>query len=82
MVSSFLYLPAYPLGRLIAFQLEQTLRGPKSGAAFERAASFGRVTPDYWMEHATGSPLSAEPLLRAAGEALRVEEASVATSGR
>jgi hypothetical protein len=74
MVSSFLYLPAYPLGRLIAFQLEQTLQGPKSGAAFERAASFGRVTPDFWMEHATGSALSAEPLLRAAEDALRAEE--------
>jgi hypothetical protein len=69
MVSSFLYLPAYPLGRLIAFQLEQTLQGPKSGAA-----SFGRVTPDFWMEHATGSALSAEPLLRAAEDALRAEE--------
>jgi hypothetical protein len=47
---------------------------PKSGAAFERAASFGRVTPDFWMEHATGSALSAEPLLRAAEDALRAEE--------
>ena len=37
---SFLYLPAYPLGHLIAFQLEEKLQGPRSGAEFERVASF------------------------------------------
>jgi len=70
---SFLYLPAYPLGHLIAFQLEEKLRGSRSGAEFERAASFGRVTPDDWMVHATGSPVSAEPLLRATEAALAAE---------
>jgi hypothetical protein len=72
---SFLYLPAYPLGHLIAFQLEEKLRGAKSGAEFERVASFGRVTPDFWMVHATGSPVSAEPLLRATEAALQAESA-------
>ncbi len=72
---SFLYLPAYPLGHLIAFQLEEKLRGPRAGAEFERVASFGRVTPDFWMVHATGAPVSAEPLLRAAQAALRAETA-------
>jgi hypothetical protein len=33
-------------------------------------ASYGRVTPDLWMENATGSPVSAEPLLTAARRAL------------
>src|SRR5206468_11457670 len=61
MVSEFLYLPDYPIGHLIAFQLEQKLRHGDFGAQFERAASFGRVTPDLWMEYATGSPLSAKP---------------------
>jgi hypothetical protein len=72
---SFLYLPAYPLGHLIAFQLEEKLKGPKSGAEFERVASFGRVTPDFWMVHATGSPVSAEPLFRATEAALAAESA-------
>ena len=72
---SFLYLPAYPLGHLIANQLEEKLQGPRSGAQFERVASFGRVTPDLWMVHATGSPVSAEPLLRATEAALRAEAA-------
>ncbi len=75
MVSDFLYLPYYPLGHLIAFQLEDKLKGPTSGTQFERAASFGRVTPDLWMVHATGAPVTAEPLFRATAEALAAEEA-------
>jgi hypothetical protein len=70
MVSAFLYLPDYPIGHLIAFQLEEKLRGPRFGAEFERAASFGRVTPDLWMQHAAGAPVSPEPLLRATEGAL------------
>src|SRR5215470_5010440 len=70
---SFLYLPAYPLGRVIAFQLGEKLRGPTLGAQFERVASFGRVTPDVWMVHATGSPVSPEPLLRATEAVLEQE---------
>ena len=75
MVDHFLYLPYYPLGHLIAFQLEEKLQGPNSGTQFERAASFGRVTPDLWMVHASGAPVSAEPLFRATEEALAAEEA-------
>jgi hypothetical protein len=72
MISYPLYLPDYPLGRFIAFQLEEHLRreGPL-GAEFERMASHGAVTPDQWMVHATGAPVSAEPLLRAAEAALK-----------
>jgi hypothetical protein len=73
LVDSFLYLPYYPLGHLIAFQLEEKLQWPKSGAEFERVASFGRETPDLWMVHATGAPVSAEPLFRATKAALAAE---------
>src|SRR5438067_2136753 len=74
MVANFLYLPDYPIGHLVAFQLEQKLHGADFGAQFERAASFGRVTPDLWMEHATGSGLSAKPLLDATEAAVTAEE--------
>jgi hypothetical protein len=73
LVNELLYLPYYPLGHLIAFQLEEKLKGPKSGAEFERMASYGRVTPDLWMVHATAAPVSAEPLLRATAAALASE---------
>ncbi len=71
MIAYPMYLPDYPLGHLIAFQIEEHLekKGPL-GAEFERMASYGAVTPDQWMEHATGAPVSAEPLLRATEAAL------------
>jgi len=71
MINSFLYLYRYPIGHLIAFQLEEKLRGPDFGKAFEQAASFGRVLPDLWMEHATGKPVVAEPMLQATEAALQ-----------
>jgi hypothetical protein len=73
MINSPLYLFRYPVGHLIAFQLEQKLKGPNSGAEFERIARFGRETPDLWMQHATGKPVIAEPLLDAAAKALAEE---------
>jgi hypothetical protein len=72
MVSNGLYLPDYPLGHLIAFQVEDHFRkqsGPM-GPEFERICQLGSITPDTWMRKAVGAPLSAEPLLAAAAEAL------------
>jgi hypothetical protein len=75
MISSFLYLPDYPIGHLIAFQIEEHLRQGrgKLGPEFERMARFGAVTPDLWMQHATGRPISPEILLEAARAALDAE---------
>jgi len=71
MISYPLYLADYPLGHLIAFQIEEQLhRSGALGPEFERMATFGAVTPDVWMTHATGAPVSAEPLLRATEAAL------------
>lgn len=72
MIDSFLYLPDYPIGHLIAFQIEQQMKKAGSiGPEFERMATEGRVTPDLWMEHATGKPVGADALLAATEEALR-----------
>lgn len=71
MVSYPLYLFGYPLGHVIAFQIEGQMR--KAGALgpeFERMAKTGNVAPDVWMQQASGSPVSAEPLLRATEAAL------------
>jgi hypothetical protein len=71
MIDSFLYLPDYPIGHLIAHQIEEQMK--KAGAIgpeFERMAKMGRVTPDLWMEHATGKPVGAEALLTATQRAL------------
>jgi hypothetical protein len=77
MVNNLLYLPDYPLGHLIAAQIEEHLAslpaGRTLGEEVERMTSQGSVVPDLWMRNATGSPVSAAPLLRAAAEALRAE---------
>jgi hypothetical protein len=71
MISYPLYLSDYPLGHLIAFQIEEHLtKRPALGPEFERMAKFGAVAPDLWMVHATGAPISAAPLLRATERAL------------
>jgi hypothetical protein len=71
MISYPLYLADYPLGHMIAFQIEeQVKKNGNLGPEFERMARFGCVTPDLWMVNATGSPVSPDPLLRAAEQAL------------
>lgn len=67
MVNSGLYTPDYPLGHLIAFQIDAHFAGaPALGPEFERVSRLGSITPDAWMRYATGSPLSAQPLIDAA----------------
>ncbi|MGZ4836529.1 MAG: hypothetical protein ACXVZZ_12885 [Terriglobales bacterium] len=71
MIHSFLYLPDYPIGHMIAFQIEEQIKkAGKVGPEFERMASYGSVAPDLWMIHATGKPVGPEALLAAADRAL------------
>ncbi|MDY0060363.1 MAG: hypothetical protein RBU45_11170 [Myxococcota bacterium] len=70
MINNGLYLPDYPLGHLIAFQIEDYLRNRVLGPEMERMCRQGLLTPDLWMQGAVGSPVSAEPLLKAAEQAL------------
>ncbi len=71
MVDGFLYLPDYPIGHLIAFQIEEQIR--KSGAVgpeFARMVKSGSIAPDLWMQAATGAVVSPEALLAATARAL------------
>ncbi len=70
-IHSFLYLPDYPLGHLIALQIEeQVKKGGSVGSEVERMAVMGNVTPDVWMKNATGGPVGAEAMLTATERAL------------
>ncbi|MBX5483414.1 MAG: hypothetical protein IRZ16_16455 [Myxococcaceae bacterium] len=72
MIAYPLYLADYPIGLMITAQVEEhfkTCTRPL-GAEFEQMASFGSVTPDAWMIHATGAPVGPEALLRATEAAL------------
>lgn len=73
MVNNFLYLPNYPIGHLIAFQIEEQVEKTGDlGAEFERMARYGSLPPDQWMKNATGSPVGAGALLHATEKALKV----------
>ncbi len=72
MIDAALYLPDYPLGHLISFQLESYLIGKNLGTEMERMCQAGHVIPQLWMKNAVGKEISAAPLLEAAAEALKL----------
>ncbi len=72
MIHSFLYLPDYPIGHLIAHQVEEQVKQSGDlGAEFERMTTYGRVIPDLWMKNAAGQPVGAEALLTTTERALK-----------
>ncbi|HUP46823.1 MAG TPA: hypothetical protein VM779_15055 [Thermoanaerobaculia bacterium] len=72
MVNNFLYLPDYPIGHLIAHQIEEQMEKAGSiGPEFERMSKIGSVTPDLWMTEATGAPVGAGAMLAATERALQ-----------
>jgi hypothetical protein len=77
MIDSLLYLPDYPIGHMIAFQVERQMeKAGAIGPEFERITKTGNVAPDLWMKKATGAPVGPEALLAAAAEALPELEAA------
>lgn len=64
-----MYLPNYPIGHIIHYQLEEHLAKCGSDAAFaaelQRIYRQGRLTPQAWMKGAVGSPISIDPILAA-----------------
>ncbi|OGD26022.1 MAG: hypothetical protein A2Y56_11080 [Candidatus Aminicenantes bacterium RBG_13_63_10] len=71
MLMSALYMPDYPLGHVIEFQVSRYLEGKNLGREMERMCSQGRLVPQLWMEGAVGSKISVLPMLEAVDEALK-----------
>ena len=75
MVGYALYLPAYPIGNLVQYQLEEHLATCKTAQEwakeYTRIYQQGCLTPDAWMRGAVGSPMSVEPILKAVREQLQ-----------
>jgi hypothetical protein len=77
MIHSFLYLPDYSIGHMIAHQIEEQVeKSGDLGAEFERMCLAGRITPDLWMKNATGKPVGPDALLHAVEKSLSVLEGS------
>jgi len=71
-IHSFLYIPDYPVGQMIAFQIERQIeKAGRLGPEVERMVVQGNIAPDLWMQGATGSPVGPEALLEATAEALK-----------
>ena len=71
MIQEMIYLPDYPIGHMIALQVEtQMEKAGNFGSEFERVARIGSVAPDLWMTQATGAPVGPEAMIAAAGKAL------------
>ncbi len=71
MVNGPLYLQNYAYGQIIQFQIEEHLKGKDFSDEIDRMYSLGRLTPQHWMSQATGTKISAQPLIRALDEALK-----------
>lgn len=68
MVNSPMYLPNYPIGHIVQFQLEEYLadkQGEAWAEAYQRWYRLGRLTPNHWMRQAVEGGLSVQPILRA-----------------
>ena len=71
MIDYPLYLPNYPMGHLIDFQIEQQVKGKNLAEEIERMYTQGSIIPQQWMQQAVGAPISIDPLLDATAEALK-----------
>ena len=75
MVGYALYLPAYPIGNLVQYQLDEHLANcatpEKWAKEYTRIYQQGCLTPDAWMRGAVGKPMSVEPILKAVREQLK-----------
>lgn len=75
MVNAPMYLPNYPLGHIVQFQLEEHLSQCKTQKDFAleymRIYRLGRLTPKEWLIEAVGTPPTIEPVLRAVEKAVR-----------
>ncbi len=71
MIASPLYLSAYPFGLLIDFQLENYINDKNFATEVERIFKLGRLTPDSWINQATGNSISLEPIFKCTENAIK-----------
>jgi len=72
MIDYPLYLPAYPVGHLIEFQIDKQMEGKVFADEMQKIYSQGRIIPQQWMKTAVGKEISVEPLLSGVDQALEI----------
>jgi len=71
MIDNPLYLPNYPVGHLINFQVDGFMKGKNFASEVDRMFKQGRLIPQVWMKGAVGNEISVKPLLDATDVALK-----------
>ncbi|MGC9069721.1 MAG: hypothetical protein ACP5IO_00200 [Elusimicrobiales bacterium] len=64
MIFHALYLPDYPLGHIIAHQIEKHFEKIPIGKDMKRICQLGNITPLKWMKEATGEEISVNSLIK------------------
>ena len=70
MVEVPLYLPNYAYGQIIENQIENYIADKKFSDEVDRIFRQGKLTPQQWMKGATGTKISAQPIIEALNKAL------------
>lgn len=70
MIFHGLYLPDYPLGHIIAHQIEKYFQKASIGKEMKRICQLGSITPLKWLKDAIGGTLSAKELIEDTKDAL------------
>jgi hypothetical protein len=70
-ISYGMYIPDYLIGSAIAFQIEDYLKDKSLATEMERMCKLGNIAPQVWMKRAVGSPISAQPMIDAAGKSVK-----------
>ncbi len=65
------YLAEYPMGYVIAYQIQKYLEGKSLAKEMERMCGQGSIYPESWMKNAVGSEISVKPLLTDTKKALK-----------
>jgi hypothetical protein len=70
-----LYLPNYPIGYVVSFQILDYCKDKDWVKEMERMCKIGCLSPNAWLKIAVGTPLSLKPLMQTTKEALeRISE--------
>ena len=72
MINSGLYLPDYPLGYIIAFQVENYFKKHSLAKDMERMCKLGNLSPNLWMKQAINQKISSRPMLEATLKAVSI----------
>lgn len=70
MVEVPLYLPNYAYGQIIEFQIDDYVKGRNFAGEIDRIYRQGKLTPQQWMNGATGTKISVQPIVTAVDKAL------------